>query len=100
MLYKFQSSILLQNIISAMQFQQDTLQLCKFESEKDELFINYFQQLESISFTKLKRICKLTPFLNSFYSLVNKKSLTQSCSLYRYLSICWQWKEEFIAILL
>ena len=43
MLYKFQSSILLQNIISAVQFQQDTLQLCKFESEKDELFINYFQ---------------------------------------------------------
>ena len=41
MLYKFQSSILLQNIISDVQFQQDTLQLCKFESEKDELFINY-----------------------------------------------------------
>ena len=90
LLSRFQFSNLLQNITSAVQFQQDTLQLCKFEIEKDELFINYFQQLESISFTKLKRICKLTPFLNSFYSLVNKKSLTQSCSLYRYLSICWQ----------
>ena len=75
--------------ISTLQ-QKDTLQLCKLESGKDEMVINYFQQLESISFTKLKRICKLTPFLNSFYSLVNKKSLTQSCSLYRYLSICWQ----------
>ena len=40
-LYRFQSSNPLQNITSAVQFQQDTLQFCKLESERDELFINY-----------------------------------------------------------
>ena len=40
-LYIFQSSNPLQNITSTVQFQQDTLQFCKLESERDELFINY-----------------------------------------------------------
>ena len=40
-LYRFKSSNPLQNITSVVQFQQDTLQFYKLESEKDELFINY-----------------------------------------------------------
>ena len=64
MLYRFQSSNPLRNITSVVPFQRDTLQLCKLESEKDELFINYsmpqqkiLQQLESISLTKLPILC-------------------------------------------
>ena len=86
-LYKFQSSNPLQNITSVVQFQQDTLQLCKLESEKDELFINYFHAAAKGSSTA--RVNFINQIANTMLHTGNRREYFNPHHSLIYFTVLW-----------